>query len=163
MAPYSYNAEGRRDPFQSLVGTGGDAKAAPQRSGEGLAGMTVNELSLRGMDRIELGLGALEEGIEICTTHPAEARAVLTGRVMRRLGQLSERLGKERPALALYGSDVLLAVESNTNRFQGGSVFKPIDLVEQLDRITADIALLFELAEDLRDALASRAAGSRRA
>lgn len=49
VAPYSYNADGRRDPFQSLVGTGGDAKAAPPRSGEGLAGMTVDEVSVRGV------------------------------------------------------------------------------------------------------------------
>jgi Tfp pilus assembly protein PilP len=48
-APYSYNADGRRDPFQSLVGTGGDAKAAPPRSGEGLAAMTVDEVTVRGV------------------------------------------------------------------------------------------------------------------
>ena len=48
-SPYSYNADGRRDPFQNLVGTGGDAKAAPPRSGEGLAAMTVDEVTVRGV------------------------------------------------------------------------------------------------------------------
>ena len=48
-APYTYNPEGRRDPFQSLTGTGGDDKAAPRRGGEGVAGMTVDEVSVRGV------------------------------------------------------------------------------------------------------------------
>jgi type IV pilus assembly protein PilP len=48
-APYTYNPDGRRDPFQSLTGTGGDQKSPPPRAGEGLAGMTVDEVTVRGV------------------------------------------------------------------------------------------------------------------
>jgi len=44
---YSYNAEGRRDPFLSLIGTGSEAPGA--RKGEGAAGLTVAEISVRGV------------------------------------------------------------------------------------------------------------------
>lgn len=113
-------------------------------------------LDKRGVERIELGVSDLDERLEIRTTHPAETRAVLTLRFMRRLADLAHRLGNDWPALRLVGSSVLVAIESDKDRFQAGSVFQPIDVAVQLRRITADIALLLELAETLHDALGSR-------
>lgn len=105
---------------------------------------------------ISLGLGELEEGIEIRTTDADEARAVLTGRVMRRLADLSHRLGRERPALALIDDNVLLAIASERDRFRAASAFAPLDAAPALERLAADIAQLLDLAEALRDALGSR-------
>lgn len=48
---YSYNPEGRRDPFISLVVRGREASAAPTRQTVGLAGLTINEVALRGIVR----------------------------------------------------------------------------------------------------------------
>jgi len=45
---YVYQAGGRRDPFTSLIGNGPEPRAVLQR-GEGVAGMLVNELSVRGI------------------------------------------------------------------------------------------------------------------
>jgi len=45
---YTYQTGGRRDPFTSLIGTGTEPRAPLQR-GEGLAGMMVNELTVRGV------------------------------------------------------------------------------------------------------------------
>ena len=45
---YTYQTGGRRDPFTSLIGTGTEPRAPLQR-GEGLAGMLVNELTVRGV------------------------------------------------------------------------------------------------------------------
>ena len=45
---YAYQTGGRRDPFTSLIGSGPEPRAALQR-GEGVAGMLVNELSVRGV------------------------------------------------------------------------------------------------------------------
>ena len=45
---YSYQTGGRRDPFTSLIGTGTEPRIPLQR-GEGLAGMLVNELTVRGV------------------------------------------------------------------------------------------------------------------
>jgi len=45
---YAYDAAGRRDPFLSLIGIGSDGKAGSKR-GEGPAGMSIAEISVRGV------------------------------------------------------------------------------------------------------------------
>jgi len=60
---YSYHAEGRRDPFQSLVGTGSTA-AATSRKGEGAAGLAVGEISVHGVMQSRGSLVAMIMGPE---------------------------------------------------------------------------------------------------
>jgi len=48
---YAYRAEGRRDPFVSLVRHGGDAQPAVR--GPGLAALGVNDIALKGVIRSE--------------------------------------------------------------------------------------------------------------
>src|SRR5207245_7701667 len=43
---YTYRAEGRRDPFQTLIG---GAAVSTSRRGEGPSGMTLAEISVRGI------------------------------------------------------------------------------------------------------------------
>src|SRR5213592_4852039 len=43
---YSYQPEGRRDPFVNLLGTGNEARTGKRN--EGPAGLTVGEISVRG-------------------------------------------------------------------------------------------------------------------
>jgi Tfp pilus assembly protein PilP len=45
---YTYHADGRRDPFQNLLGTGSE-KNVTSGKGEGPAGMTLGEVSIRGI------------------------------------------------------------------------------------------------------------------
>lgn len=63
-APYNYNAEGRRDPFQSLTGggTGTDTKALPKPTAAGIAGIRVDELSVRGIMQSRERLVAMVQG-----------------------------------------------------------------------------------------------------
>jgi Tfp pilus assembly protein PilP len=46
---YTYQPQGRRDPFLNLLGTGRDTGAAISRRGEGPASMTTAEISVRGI------------------------------------------------------------------------------------------------------------------
>ena len=46
---YSYNPDGRRDPFLSLLGAGADRGGPQAKRGDGVAGMTVAEISVRGI------------------------------------------------------------------------------------------------------------------
>ena len=46
---YTYQREGRRDPFLSLVGAGSEPRTPGARRGEGPAGMLVSEISVRGI------------------------------------------------------------------------------------------------------------------
>jgi Tfp pilus assembly protein PilP len=58
---YTYNAGGRRDPFVSLLGTGAAPRLASNRA-EGAAGLTVAEISVRGVMRSQTGLIAMVQG-----------------------------------------------------------------------------------------------------
>ncbi len=59
--PYTYNPDGRRDPFLSLLGAG--AEKGPQaKRGDGVAGMTVAEISVRGILQSRGTLIAMVQG-----------------------------------------------------------------------------------------------------
>ena len=58
---YTYKADGRRDPFLSLIGSGTENKVA-SRKGDGAAGLTVSELSVRGVMQSRGALIAMVQG-----------------------------------------------------------------------------------------------------
>jgi len=58
---YTYRPDGRRDPFVNLLGTGTDAKLS-SRKGEGAAGLTVVEISVRGIMQSRGGFVAMIQG-----------------------------------------------------------------------------------------------------
>jgi len=58
---YTYDAGGRRDPFVSLLGTGTGPRLASTRA-EGAAGLTVGEISVRGIMQSRSGLIAMIQG-----------------------------------------------------------------------------------------------------
>lgn len=61
---YSYAPQGRRDPFRSLIGTGGDPAPPPRRMADGLAGMRIEELSVRGIMQTRSQLVAMVQGTD---------------------------------------------------------------------------------------------------
>jgi Tfp pilus assembly protein PilP len=58
---YAYQPEGRRDPFLSLLGTGADNRSNTRR-GDGAAGITTAEISVRGVLQSRTGLVAMIQG-----------------------------------------------------------------------------------------------------
>ena len=58
---YTYDPAGRRDPFVNLLGAGTEPRPA-SRKGEGPAGMTVAEISVRGVMQSRGGLIAMVQG-----------------------------------------------------------------------------------------------------
>ena len=60
---YTYQREGRRDPFLNLIGSGTDARSiGTSRRGEGTAGMAVSEISVRGIVQSKGELVAMVHG-----------------------------------------------------------------------------------------------------
>jgi Tfp pilus assembly protein PilP len=59
---YSYSADGRRDPFMSLLGTGPDRGGTPTKRGDGVAGMSLAEISVRGVLQSRGTLIAMVQG-----------------------------------------------------------------------------------------------------
>lgn len=66
---YSYNPDGRRDPFVSLLRRGVDAGRSPGKAADGVAGMLVNDLVLRGVLQIRGQFVALVQGPDNKTFH----------------------------------------------------------------------------------------------
>ena len=62
--PYSYNPEGRRDPFQNLTTNSADGKAAPKPTAAGIAGIRVDELAVRGIMQSRERLVAMVQGAD---------------------------------------------------------------------------------------------------
>jgi hypothetical protein len=48
---FTYQAEGRRDPFQSLIGAVSEPRVTAVRGGDGPASLVVGEISVRGVLR----------------------------------------------------------------------------------------------------------------
>ena len=64
-AGYTYNPEGRRDPFVSLARRGGESPGtAPSARPSGLAGLTASEVSLRGTLKGRDGFVAMLQGAD---------------------------------------------------------------------------------------------------
>ena len=61
---YTYQSEGRRDPFVSLIGTGSEPRGATGQKNEGAAGLTVGEISVRGVLESHGTLIAMIEGAD---------------------------------------------------------------------------------------------------
>jgi Tfp pilus assembly protein PilP len=58
---YTYDPDGRRDPFLNLLGTGSESKPA-SRKGEGPSGIAVADISVRGVMQSQGGLVAMIQG-----------------------------------------------------------------------------------------------------
>ena len=70
---YSYDPDGRRDPFMNLLGTGAEPRIGSARP-EGAGGISVNELSVRGIMRSQGTLIAMIQGPDNRTyvVHPGD-------------------------------------------------------------------------------------------
>jgi type IV pilus assembly protein PilP len=73
---YTYDPAGRRDPFINLLGTGTDTRQVSKK-GDGPAGMTVAEISVRGVMQSKSGLLAMVQGPDNKTyiVHPGDKLA----------------------------------------------------------------------------------------
>jgi len=59
---YTYQPEGRRDPFLTLVGSGSEPRGGVSRKAEGPSGMSVNDISVRGVMQSRGALVAMVQG-----------------------------------------------------------------------------------------------------
>jgi len=77
---YSYRADGRRDPFQNLLHTGADTQATG-RKGEGPSGMTLGEISVRGIMQSRGALVAMVQGPDTKTYIVHQGDKLLDGTI----------------------------------------------------------------------------------
>jgi Tfp pilus assembly protein PilP len=77
---YTYRSEGRRDPFQTLIGTGSDTDLTSRR-GEGAAGMALGEISVRGIMQSRGSLVAMIQGPDTKTYIVHQGDKLLDGTI----------------------------------------------------------------------------------
>jgi Tfp pilus assembly protein PilP len=77
---YTYRPDGRRDPFLSLIGTGPD-KTIMSRRGDGPAGMTLGEISVRGIMQSRGALVAMIQGPDNKTYIVHQGEKLLDGTI----------------------------------------------------------------------------------
>jgi Tfp pilus assembly protein PilP len=79
---FSYNAEGRRDPFVSLLRRGADAqRSAAGGRPAGLNGLSVSEVALKGTVASRGGFVAILQGVDSKTYIVREGEHLLDGTV----------------------------------------------------------------------------------
>lgn len=61
--PFTYDAEGRRDPFLSLLGRGADPRTTVSRP-SGVAGLLIADVSVKGIVRDKGGFIAMVQGTD---------------------------------------------------------------------------------------------------
>jgi Tfp pilus assembly protein PilP len=71
---YTYEPAGRRDPFLTLLGTGGRETQASSKGGDGPAGMAVADISVRGVmqSRGELVAMVMGPNAKTYVIHPGD-------------------------------------------------------------------------------------------
>jgi Tfp pilus assembly protein PilP len=77
---YTYRPDGRRDPFLNLVGTGTEPRLTSRR-GEGPSGMTLGEISVRGIMQSRGALVAMIQGPDTKTYIVHQGDKLLDGTI----------------------------------------------------------------------------------
>jgi Tfp pilus assembly protein PilP len=80
---YTYQSEGRRDPFLNLLGAGPDPRPAAARRPEGAAGLSVAEISVRGVLQSRDALVAMISGPDNRTYIVHQGDQLLDGTIKR--------------------------------------------------------------------------------
>jgi len=77
---YTYRPDGRRDPFQNLLGTGSEKNLISHKS-DGPAGMTLGEISIRGIMQSKGALVAMIQGPDTKTYIVHQGDKLLDGTI----------------------------------------------------------------------------------
>jgi Tfp pilus assembly protein PilP len=78
--PYTYQAAGRRDPFLNLLGTGTEPRPVGRKS-DGLAGLTLAEITVRGIMQSRDALVAMIAGPDNKTYIVHQGDRLLDGQI----------------------------------------------------------------------------------
>lgn len=105
--------------------------------------------SLSSLERVALEDPVFEKQFEVLSSDQVEARYLLTPSFMERLLELSRVFGGRKIRCAFYDDRLLFLIESNHNRFEGGSVLEPETFVDEIQSILAEMPVLFGIIDTL--------------
>jgi Protein of unknown function (DUF3137) len=98
------------------------------------------------LQRVALGDNRLERAFEVYSNDQVEARYLIHPVFMERLLELETQFKGKKLRCAFEAGDLLIAVEGG-DRFELGSMFRPLDDIARARAIIADIAELMRLID----------------
>ena len=101
-------------------------------------------------ERVTLEDVGFERQFEVYSTDQVEARYLLTPRFMERLVELASHFGNPKGlSVAFDDSDLLIAVRSTVNRFEGGSIFSSFVDRSRAHNLIEELSLIFTIIDVL--------------
>ncbi|MGB6230928.1 MAG: DUF3137 domain-containing protein [Litorimonas sp.] len=98
------------------------------------------------MKRVGLADPVFERAFEAYGTDQVEARVILDPAFMQRMVDLEASVDGKRIRFAFADNDLFIAVETS-NRYEAGSMFKPLDAPERTQRILDEIGAIYDIVD----------------
>lgn len=108
-------------------------------------------------ERVALEDRRFEKIFEVYSTDQVEARYLLTPTFMERLVSLADMVGRKKVQFGFEGDELLIAIETKRDQFEGGSLLKKLDDPSRTQRLLDEVDLIFEIVETLNLQTKSRA------
>ena len=103
-----------------------------------------------GMESVALEDPAFEKYFDVYSTDQIEARYLLTTSFMERLLLLKSVLGGNSISCSFYNRQLLMMVESKKNRFEAGSIFKPVTFEYETRTVVKELGEIFRIIDKLK-------------
>lgn len=107
--------------------------------------------------RVALEDRRFEKAFEVYSTDQVEARYLLTPTFMERLVALGDLVGRKKLGFGFDGDELLIAIETKRDQFEGGSLLKRLDDPRRTQRLLDEVGLIFDIVETLNLQTKSRA------
>lgn len=102
------------------------------------------------LETIRLEDPRFEKMFEVYGTDQVEARYLLTTSFMERLMALSTLFDNARLQCSFYEDQLLLMIPSRKDRFEPGSIFRPVTFVDDINMILQEMQLIFQIIDTLK-------------
>lgn len=103
-----------------------------------------------GMERVTLEDPAFENHFDVYSTDQIEARYLLTTSFMERLLSLTRVFGGNSISCSFCNRQLLMMVESKKNRFEAGSIFKPVTFEYETRTVVRELGEIFGIIDKLK-------------
>jgi hypothetical protein len=100
------------------------------------------------MKRVGLASPEFEKAFEAYGTDQVEARVILDPAFMQRMIDLEKSVDGKKIRFAFIENDLFIAVETG-NRYEAGSMFKPLDAPERMQRVLDEIGAIYDIVDGL--------------
>lgn len=100
--------------------------------------------------RIRLEDPRFEKMYEVYGSDQVEARYLLTPTFMERVVALGQTAGRKPPEFCFTGENLMIAVPTTKDQFEGGSVFRTLNDPKRVQDLVSEIGIVFDIIDTLK-------------